>query len=165
MFIISIEYRVFIPDFEIYIYDMRKFSEKINESMDDRDPIDPSEDAKEFKEKFGDANSFYRINSMMQRELDLIEISYPTMTDEYDVYKISELDDSGRDIRTVGYFRAVSKTHARIKASVAKNRSDIFATGYFGAENAGASMAREMAKLEKEIADRERLLDQMRNPI
>ena len=30
---------------------MRKFS-KINESIEDKDPIDPSEDVKEFKEKF-----------------------------------------------------------------------------------------------------------------
>lgn len=139
---------------------MRKFSEKIDESMDDRDPIDPSEDVRQFKEKF------FSINSVKQGELDLIEISYPTMTDEYDVYKISELDDSGRDIRTVGYFRAVSKSHARIKAAVAKNRSDIFATGYFGADKAdSAAMAREMAKLEKEIAERERMLGQMRNPL
>ena len=145
---------------------MRKFSEKINEGMEDRDPIDPSEDVREFKEKFCSENAFFRINSMMQRELDLIAISYPTMTDEYDVYKISELDDSGRDIKAVGYFRAVSKSHARIKAAVAKNRSDIFATGYFGADKAdSAAMAREMAKLEKEIAERERLLGQMSNPL
>jgi len=135
---------------------MRKFSEKISESMD-RDPIDPSEDVKEFKEKFA---------GVKHGELDLIEISYPTMTDEYDVYKISELDDSGRDIKAVGYFRAVSKSHARIKAAVAKNRSDIFTTGYFAADKAdSAAMAREMAKLEKEIAERERLLVQMRNPL
>lgn len=139
---------------------MRKFSEKIIESVEDRDPIDPSEDVRQFKEKF------FRIDSVKQRELDLIEASHPTMTDEWDVYKISELDDNGRDIRTVGYFKAVSKSHARIKAAVAKNRPDIFLTGYFGADKAdSAAMARDMAKLEKEIADREKILDQMRNPL
>ena len=142
---------------------MRKFSEKISESMEDKDPIDPSEDVRQFKEKF------FRIDSVKQRELDLIAASHPTMTDEWDVYKISELselDDNGRAIGTVGYFRAVSKSHARIKAAVAKNMPDIFLTGYFGADKADSdAMARDIAKLEKEIADREKILGQMRNPL
>ena len=36
---------------------MRKFS-KINESIEDKDPIDPSEDVKEFKEKLFSTRKF-----------------------------------------------------------------------------------------------------------
>jgi hypothetical protein len=112
---------------------MRKFS-KINESMIDKDPIDPSEDVKEFKEKFSKSYEAWQdSNSPISRMFREIESSYPTMTDEYETYRVDRLDDNGRVRGVVGYFRAVSKNHARIRASIFKNNKEILLTGYYSA--------------------------------
>ena len=101
---------------------MRKFS-KINESIEDKDPIDPSEDVKEFKEKF--TSDSLDPNSRIAKIFSQIESSYPTMTDEYETYRVLRLDDNGRVRSVLGYFKAVSENHARIRAAVIKNNKEM----------------------------------------
>lgn len=147
---------------------MRKFS-KINESIEDKDPIDPSEDVKEFKEKFSE----FKPNNRASSELIDIESSYPTMTDEYDIYKVVELDEYGRELHYkgvkkpgYGYYRAVSRNHARIKASIANLRSDIFLTGFFdGIKVEYSDIKSEIKSLELKKQNIENELDNLKNPL
>jgi hypothetical protein len=153
---------------------MRKFS-KINESIEDKDPIDPSEDVKEFKEKFFSVEptgetakkahtSYLEPNSPLSRTFREIESSYPTMTDEYETYRVDRLDDNGRVRGVVGYFRAVSKTHARIRAAIFKNNKEILLTGYYSAYM-GANIGEEIKIIEDNIKKLQKELDELKNPI
>jgi hypothetical protein len=143
---------------------MRKFS-KINESMIDKDPIDPSEDVKEFKEKFSKSYEAWQdSNSPISRMFREIESSYPTMTDEYETYRVDRLDDNGRVRGVVGYFRAVSKNHARIRASIFKNNKEILLTGYYSAYK-GANIGEEIKIIEDNIKKLQKDLDELKNPI
>ena len=143
---------------------MRKFS-KINESMIDKDPIDPSEDVKEFKEKFSKSYEAWQdSNSPISRMFREIESSYPTMTDEYETYRVDRLDDNGRVRGVVGYFRAVSKNHARIRASIFKNNKEILLTGYYSAYK-GANIGDEIKTIEDNIKKLQKDLDELKNPI
>jgi hypothetical protein len=153
---------------------MRKFSERINESMMDKDPIDPSEDVKEFKEKFrNDSNSNYSKsyheawldpNSRIAKIFAQIESSYPTMTDEYETYRLVKLDDNGRVRQVLGYFKAVSEIHARIRAAVIKNNKEIFLTGYYGAQTA-TNIGEEIKIIEDNIKKLQKDLDELKNPL
>ena len=143
---------------------MRKFS-KINESMIDKDPIDPSEDVKEFKEKFSKSYEAWQdSNSPISRMFREIESSYPTMTDEYETYRVDRLDDNGRVRGVVGYFRAVSKNHARIKAAIFKNNKEILLTGYYSAHLA-TNISEEIKIIEDNIKKLQKNLDELKNPI
>ena len=144
---------------------MRKFS-KINESIEDKDPIDPSEDVKEFKEKFLDSLGNYHLekDSRLSKIFREIESSYPTMTDEYETYRVLRLDDNGRVRSVLGYFKAVSENHARIRAAVIKNNKEIFLTGYYGA-NAGNNIADEIEIIEDNIKKLQKELDELKNPL
>lgn len=143
---------------------MRKFS-KINESIEDKDPIDPSEDVKDFKEKFSDSKSYWEDpNSRLAKAFAQIESSYPTMTDEYETYRVLRLDDNGRVRSVLGYFKAVSENHARIRAAVIKNNKEIFLTGYYGA-NAGNNIADEIEIIENNIKKLQKELDELKNPL
>jgi len=152
---------------------MRKFS-RINESIEDKDPIDPSEDVKEFKEKFrNDSNSNYSKsyheawldpNSRISKIFTQIESSYPTMTDEYETYRVLRLDDNGRVRSVVGYFRAVSENHARIRAAIFKNNKEILLTGYYGAHLA-TNISEEIKIIEDNIKKLQKDLDELKNPI
>ena len=143
---------------------MRKFS-KINESIEDKDPIDPSEDVKEFKEKFSKSKSYWEDpNSRLAKIFAQIESSYPTMTDEYETYRVLRLDDNGRVRSVLGYFKAVSENHARIRASVIKNNKEIFLTGYYAA-NAGNNIADEIEIIENNIKKLQKELDEIKNPL
>lgn len=156
---------------------MKKFSERINESMVDKDPIDPSEDVKQFKEKFTSgsfsgsietrlhsANPWLDPNSRIAKIFAQIESSYPTMTDEYETYRVLRLDDNGRVRSVLGYFKAVSENHARIRASVIKNNKEIFLTGYYGA-NAGNNITDEIKIIEDNIKKLQKELDELKNPL
>jgi hypothetical protein len=160
---------------------MKKFSERINESIEDKDPIDPSEDVKEFKEKFfsaapaGTANidaataktihaSYLEPNSPLSKMFREIETSHPTMTDEYETYRVDRLDDNGRVRGVVGYFRAVSKNHARIKAAIFKNNKEILLTGYYSAHLA-TNISEEIKIIEDNIKKLQKNLDELKNPI
>jgi hypothetical protein len=143
---------------------MRKFS-KINESIEDKDPIDPSEDVKEFKEKFSKSYEAWQdSNSPISRMFREIESSYPTMTDEYETYRVDRLDDNGRVRGVVGYFRAVSKNHARIRAAIFKNNKEILLTGYYSAYK-GANIGDEIKTIEDNIKKLQKDLDELKNPI
>lgn len=144
---------------------MRKFS-KINESIEDKDPIDPSEDVKEFKEKFLDSLGNYHLeqDSRISKIFREIESSYPTMTDEYETYRVLRLDDNGRVRSVLGYFKAVSENHARIRAAVIKNNKEIFLTGYYGA-NAGNNITDEIKIIEDNIKKLQKELDELKNPL
>lgn len=136
---------------------MKKFSEKINESIIDKDPIDPSEDVKEFRDKF------QILSNQTKSILNDIELSYPTMTDEYDIYLVNEVGNNGYEI---GYFNAVSEIHAKIKAANLKNREDIFSTGYFGAVKLLPENIEYTIKyLEKKIKEYQHKLEHLKNPI
>lgn len=156
---------------------MKKFSERINESMMEKDPIDPSEDVKQFKEKFTSgsfrgsietrlhsANPWLDPNSRIAKIFAQIESSYPTMTDEYETYRVLRLDDNGRVRSVLGYFKAVSENHARIRAAVIKNNKEIFLTGYYGA-NAGNNIADEIEIIENNIKKLQKELDELKNPL
>ena len=144
---------------------MRKFS-KINESIEDKNPIDPSEDVKEFKEKFLDSLGNYHLekDSRLSKIFREIESSYPTMTDEYETYRVLRLDDNGRVRSVLGYFKAVSENHARIRASVIKNNKEIFLTGYYSA-NAGNNITDEIKIIEDNINKLQKELDELKNPL
>lgn len=153
---------------------MRKFS-KINESIEDKDPIDPSEDVKEFKEKFFSVeptgataktiqSNYLEPNSPLSRMFREIETSHPTMTDEYETYRVDRLDDNGNVRGVVGYFRAVSKNHARIRAAIFKNNKEILLTGYYSAYK-GANIDDEIKTIENNIKKLQKDLDELKNPI
>ena len=154
---------------------MKKFSERINESMVEKDPIDPSEDVKEFKEKFfgleptGETAkkvhaSYLEPSSPLSKMFREIEASYPTMTDEYETYRVDRLDDNGNVRGVVGYFRAVSKNHARIRAAIFKNNKEILLTGYYSAYK-GANIGEEIKIIEDNIKKLQKDLDELKNPL
>jgi hypothetical protein len=154
---------------------MKKFSERINESMMDKDPIDPSEDVKEFKEKFFSTtpegttaktiqSNYLDPNSPLSKIFREIETSHPTMTDEYETYRVDRLDDNGNVRGVVGYFRAVSKNHARIRAAIFKNNKEILLTGYYSAYK-GANIDEEIKTIENNIKKLQKDLDELKNPI
>ena len=148
---------------------MRKFS-KINESIEDKDPIDPSEDVKEFKEKFFSALGNYHLeqDSRISKIFKEIESSYPTMTDEYETYRLVKLDDNGRVRQVLGYFKAVSENHARIRAAVIKNNKEIFLTGYYGANtgnNIGEEIQLKIKMIEDSMTKLQKELDELKNPL
>ena len=148
---------------------MRKFS-KINESIEDKDPIDPSEDVKEFKEKFSKSNNeaWLDPNTKSAKAFAQIESSYPTMTDEYETYRLVELDDNGRVRRVLGYFKAVSENHARIRAAVIKNNKEIFLTGYYRANtgnNIGEEIQSKIKMIEDSMKKLQKELDELNNPL
>lgn len=154
---------------------MKKFSEKIYESMMDKDPIDPSEDVKEFKEKFFSVeptgataktiqSNYLEPNSPLSKMFREIETSHPTMTDEYETYRVDRLDDNGNVRGVVGYFRAVSKNHARIRAAIFKNNKEILLTGYYSAYK-GANIEDEIKTIENNIKKLQKDLDELKNPI
>jgi hypothetical protein len=97
---------------------MKKFSEKIYESMMDKDPIDPSEDVKEYRIMFPVINNDY-----VENNLKNIESSHPTMTDTYNVYVFNPDSWSNPDVSTYSspfdkYVRAVSSEHALIRMAI-----------------------------------------------
>jgi hypothetical protein len=148
---------------------MRKFS-KINESIEDKDPIDPSEDVKDFKEKFSKSNNeaWLDPNTKSAKAFAQIESSYPTMTDEYETYRLVELDDNGRVRRVLGYFKAVSENHARIRAAVIKNNKEIFLTGYYRANtgnNIGEEIQSKIKMIEDSMKKLQKELDELNNPL
>ena len=154
---------------------MKKFSERIYESMMDKDPIDPSEDVKEFKEKFFSVeptgataktiqSNYLEPNSPLSKMFREIETSHPTMTDEYETYRVDRLDDNGNVRGVVGYFRAVSKNHARIRAAIFKNNKEILLTGYYSAYK-GANIEDEIKTIENNIKKLQKDLDELKNPI
>jgi hypothetical protein len=111
---------------------------KIFESDSSKEPIDPSLDVEEFKEKFANKkmyNGSLTIDEpFIKKVLDNISNTNPTMTDEWEVYGVFNKDDNGRKRGDyILYIKAVSILHARVKASTIKNNIEYISTGFYGA--------------------------------
>lgn len=115
-----------------------KHLRKYNESLKSKEPIDPSSDVEEFKDKFAKKKMYN--NELVINEprikgiLDKIVNSDPTMTSDWKIYGVFNTDDYGRKQGNyIFYVKAVSKNHARIKGAT-RNGIEIISTGYYGAE-------------------------------
>lgn len=117
---------------------------KIFESDDFKDPIDVESDVNEFLEKFEEkfktwcsrvvSSSDTKYYDEKISEVNHLLVSNPTMTDEWDIYEIHELDEMGRQRgNPMLLVKAVSKIHARVKAANIKNSLEIFSTGFYNA--------------------------------
>ena len=62
-----------------------------------------------------------------------IESNNITQTDEYDIYEVYEVNERGYKNKLIGYFNAISKLHARIRASLLKSNIEILITGFYDA--------------------------------
>ena len=142
---------------------MKKFSQ-INESLED--PIDVQTEINEFKEKMGAAYHDRYLKMYITAEkgeeaytksMNEIENIATTNPTNWDVWEVYETDDYGRNSGTVIYVKAVSKLHARLKATTIKNRLDIIATGFYSASKIGKSA------IEERIAGLERQIEKLKN--
>ena len=113
-----------------------KHLRKYNESLS-KDPIDPTLDVEDFKEKFAKKkmynNELIIDEPNIKRILDIILNNNATMTDDWEIYGIFAIDDKRRG-DYMFYVKAVSKEHARLKGSTYRNNIEIISTGYYGAE-------------------------------
>lgn len=115
-----------------------KHLRKYNESLS-KDPIDPTLDVEDFKEKFA-KNKMYNNELVIdspdiKRILDIILNNNATMTDDWKIYGVYNADDYGRRQGDyMFYVKAVSKEHARVKAATYRNNIEIISTGYYKAE-------------------------------
>ena len=142
---------------------MRKFSQ-INESLED--PIDVQSEINEFIDKMGkayhdrylkmyiDAEKGEEAYTKSMNEIENLATTNPT---NWDVWEVYETDDYGRNSGTVIHVKAVSKLHARLKASTIKNNLDIIATGFYNASKIGKSA------IESKIAGLERQIEKLKN--
>ena len=115
-----------------------KHLRKYNESLKSKEPIDPSSDVEEFREKFAKKkmynNELIIDEPNIKRILDIILNNNATMTDDWEIYGIFNTDDYGRKQGNyIFYVKAVSKNHARIKGAT-RNGIEIISSGYYGAE-------------------------------
>lgn len=134
---------------------------KIFESDDYKDPIDVESDVNEFLEKLGDKFKVWcskvtfdgQYYNKKLDELNHLSSSNPTMTDLWDVYEIYNTDDYGRKMGgPIVLVKAVSKLHARIKASTIKNNLELFTTGFYDAIKISKSeYEAKIENLEKEL--------------
>jgi len=117
---------------------------KIFESDDFKEPVDVESDVNDFLEKFAEKFKTWCNKAVSSRnteyydkimsEVNHLLISNPTMTDDWDIYEIHELDDMGRQRgNPMLLVKAVSKLHARIKAANIKNSLELFSTGFYDA--------------------------------
>jgi hypothetical protein len=142
---------------------MRKFSQ-INESLED--PIDVQSEINEFIEKMGKAyhDRYLKMYITPEKgeesytksmnEIENLATSNPT---NWDIWEVYQTDDYGRNSGTVMHVKAVSKLHARLKASTIKNNLDIIATGFYSASKIDKST------IEATIAGLERRIEKLKN--
>jgi hypothetical protein len=140
---------------------------KIFESETYKDPIDVESDVNEFLEKLGEkfrvwctkvassTNTEYYDKRIS--EVNHLSVSNPTMTDNWDIYEVYNTDDYGRNTGTIINVKAVSKLHARIKASTIKNNLEIFSTGFYDAKKISKD------EYESKITSLERQLERLKN--
>jgi hypothetical protein len=140
---------------------MRKFSQ-INESLEDS--IDVQSEINEFIEKMGKAYHDRYIRGYGEegeeaytKSMNEIENLATTNPTNWDIWEVYETDDYGRNSGTVIHVKAVSKLHARLKASTIKNNLDIIATGFYSASKIGKSA------IEATIAGLERRIEKLKN--
>ena len=114
---------------------------RYTESLQSKEPIDPTLDVEEFKDKFSKKKSWSKVGALaidepnIKRILDNIVSSNPTMTDDWKIYGVFNTDDNGRRRGDyMFYVKAVSENHARIKAATFRNNIEIISTGYYRAD-------------------------------
>ena len=112
---------------------------RYTESLQSKEPIDPSSDVEDFRENFAKKQMYN--NELVINEprikgiLDSIVNNDPTMTDDWEIYGIFNTDiNGGRRGDYMFYVKAVSKEHARLKGATYRNNIDIISTRYYGAE-------------------------------
>lgn len=149
---------------------MRKFSERINESMMDKDPIDPSEDVKEYRAMFPDNNPYVVAN------LKNIEMSHPTMTDKYNIYGfyVNDIRSNivGEDNFFGEYIKAISSEHALIRMAIRYTNKDFrvnFVTnsGYLFDKEKDKNILLTAKEIDVDslVEKYEKELERLRNPI
>lgn len=116
-----------------------KHLRRYSESLQGREPVDPSSDVEDFREKFAKKKMYN--NELVINEprikgiLDSIVNNDPTMTDDWKIYGVFNTDDNGRKRGDyMFYVKAVSKEHARVKGATYRNNIEIISTGYYKAE-------------------------------
>lgn len=132
---------------------------KYNESLK---VVDPMMDVIEFREKFG-----RRIDtgSYTDRILKNIESNNITQTDEYDIYEVYEVNERGYKSKLIGYFNAISKLHARIRAALLKSNIEILVTGFYDANILTEQNIKNiLATAHKNIKDIQKNIDNLENP-
>jgi hypothetical protein len=140
---------------------------KIFESETYKDPIDVESDVNEFLEKLSEKFRIWctKVASSINTEyydkriseINHLSVSNPTMTDNWDIYEVYNTDDYGRNTGTIINVKAVSKLHARIKASTIKNNLEIFSTGFYDAKKISKD------EYESKITSLERQLERLKN--
>jgi len=71
---------------------------------------------------------------------------------ELSPYEIYETDDYGRNVKTIGYVKAISRNHAMLVASIKYNNCEFFLTGFYGSEKVDMSKVNDrILKLENKI--------------
>jgi hypothetical protein len=132
---------------------------KFNESLS---VVDPMMDAIEFREKFG---SRIDTGSYTDKILKNIESNNITQTDEYDTYEVYEVNERRYKSKLIGYFNAISKSHARIRAAVLKSNIEILITGFYEASILTEQNIKNILATEhKKIKDIQKNIDNLENP-
>ena len=73
-------------------------------------------------------------------------------------YRVSELDERGYPLGTIGLYKADSENHACLRAALDKKNLEIYVTGYYGATIEETSkLQNEISDLEAQIAELKRL--------
>jgi hypothetical protein len=118
---------------------------KFNESLSDSEKLSAlrklSEDINLFKEKF-----------KQKRILENWFIGLDNDLGELEAYEVFSVNDYGRYNVGIGYVKGMSSKHARIVASIEKNNSEIFTTGFYDAKKiTKTQLEKKIESLEKEI--------------
>ena len=142
---------------------MKKFS-KICES---KQPIDASIDVEEFRNSglYDELIENGWISHDIDEILDEIEDNSPTMTDDWEVYKVVyESEDEGGNVDVICFVKAISENHAFIKASLIKDDYNIiFIEEYHAYTLNKKGVVNSINNIKSEIRDCEEKLEQLNN--
>ena len=138
-----------------------KHLKKFNESLK---VVDPMMDVIEFREMFKD--KIDRSGNYLKNILKNIESNYITQTDEYNVYEVYEVDIDGRTKSLIGYYKAISREHARIRAALYKHDIEIITTGFYDADLLSEPEIKEkLLKMNITLKKTQELISKLENPI
>ena len=129
---------------------------KYLKKFESKDPIDVDTDIEEFKNLFKEKIKDHTLMGLKK----LSDDHGSTMTDDYGYYKVYESDDYGREERQIMIVRAVSKFHARLKASIKTKNSEITTTGFYSAKE--VDIKEEISRLENLIVSSQRKLEELK---
>jgi len=114
------------------------------------------DDIEVFKRKFGKKKSILSNEpwaESLQNDLELLA----STKGKTKIWKVYESDDYGREVRLLGLFNGVSDQHARLKASIIFNNVEIYATGFYDADEISTGA------LKLKIKEAEEALDKLKN--